>query len=256
MSQEQEKEILQLKNRFLDLAEKAYSQNIFTFTSFLGLNEQDIFWQVESKLQYAGHAFWGGTENADRKMIRFGNEQELGYSMDFPIVCIYIKPVAVKFADALTHRDFLGALMNLGIDRSTLGDIKVGEKEAYLFCNEGIAEFICENLVMIKHTHVTCQKTQHYKEILQEEPPKQVIAVASPRIDAVIAKVYHQSRSEGVDLFRTKKVIVDGRLCENNARLLKGGEVINARGFGKFKLWEIQGETKKGKVNILVAVYR
>ena len=117
-------ELQQQKNRFHDLAERSYARDLFTFTGFLGLGEQDAFWQEEPKLKYAGYTLYGGCENADRVMVRFGNAEKFGYDVPFPIVCIHIRPLASKFADELTHRDFLGALMNLGIDRSTLGDIK------------------------------------------------------------------------------------------------------------------------------------
>ena len=122
-----EKEIHQLRNRLHDLAEKTFNQGIFTFTGFLGLSEQDVFWQEEGRLSYAGYCLEGGYETADRVVVRFGNQEELGYETPFPIVCIHIEPLARKFADELSHRDFLGALMNLGIERSTVGDIKVGE---------------------------------------------------------------------------------------------------------------------------------
>ena len=125
MAQDNEKEIQQLKNRFHDLADKAYQQGIFTFTGFLGLSEQDIFWREEAALKYAGFCMSGGCEGSDRVVVRFGNAEELGYEIPFPIVCIHIEPLTVKFAEQLSHRDFLGALMNLGIERSTLGDIKI-----------------------------------------------------------------------------------------------------------------------------------
>ena len=156
MAQDNEKELQQSKNRFHDLADRSFSQGVFTFTGFLGLSEQDIFWKEEPNLKYAGYSLYGGCDGADRVVVRFGNSDELGYEVPFPIVCLHIKPLMQKFADELSHRDFLGALMNLGIDRSTVGDIKVGEKQAYLFCLDSIAEFICDNLEQIKHTHVKC----------------------------------------------------------------------------------------------------
>lgn len=253
---ENEKEMQQLKNRFRDLADKSFQQSMFTFTGFLGLNEQDVFWHMERELQYAGYTFCGGVENTDRKVIRFGQVKELGYEVPFPIVCVHIRPLIPKFADELGHRDFLGALMNLGIDRSTLGDIKVGEKEAYLFCLDTIAEFICQNLEQIRHTHVKCTIAESYEEIPQEEPIPQTIQVQSLRIDALIAKVYNKSRSECLELFRTGKVFVDGRLCENNSRMVKSGETINARGYGKFTMEGEPRETRKGKLGVEVAVYR
>ena len=256
MSQEKEKELQQLRNRFRDLADKSFNQNVFTFSGFLGLSEQDIFWKMEQELRYAGFLLFGGIENTDRKMLRFGNAEEFGYEVPFPIVCVHIKPLLAKFADKLSHRDFLGALMNLGIERDTIGDIKVGEKEAYLFCTETIADYICENLNKIKHTNVKCVKNADYTELPEEEPDRKLLQVASLRTDVVIAKVYNLSRESSLELFRAGKVFVNGRLCENNAKTLQDGDVVNARGFGKFVFVEAKGETKKGKINVEVAVYQ
>ena len=256
MTQENEKELQQLKNRFRDLADKSFSQSIYTFTGFLGLSELDTFHQMERELGYAGFVLNGGCEDADRKMVRFGEEGQLGYEMPFPIVCIHIRPMIAKFAEELSHRDFLGALMNLGIERSTIGDIKVGEKEAYLFCLESIAPFICENLEQIRHTHVKCTVTEDMAELPKEEPALVNILVQSLRIDAVIAKIYNMSREKSLDLFRAGRVYVDGRLCENNSRLLKPSETVNARGYGKFRIMGEPRETRKGKMAVEAAVYR
>lgn len=250
-----EKEIHQLRNRFHDLAEKSYNQGIFTFTGFLGLSEQDVFWQGEGRLSYAGYCLEGGYETADRVVLRFGNQEELGYETPFPIVCIHIEPLARKFADELSHRDFLGALMNLGIERSTVGDIKVGENQAYLFCLDSIAGFICENLSQVKHTHVKCSIVESPASLPGEEPVPRVVQVQSLRADAVLAKVYNLSREKSLELFRAGKVYVNGRLCENNSRQLKSGETVNARGYGKFVLTGEPRETRKGKLAAEVAVY-
>lgn len=251
-----EKEIRQLRNRFHELAEKSFKQGIFTFTGFLGLSEQDVFWQEAGSLSYAGYELAGGCEAADRVVARFGNPEELGYEMPFPIVCVHIQPLARKFADALSHRDFLGALMNLGIERGTIGDIKVGESQAYLFCLESIAGFVCENLSQVKHTQVKCSLTAGPEDIPREEPQSVDIQVQSFRADAVLARVYNLSREKSLELFRAGKVYVDGRLCENNSRQLKSGETVNARGFGKFVLTGEPRETRKGKLAARVAVYK
>lgn len=256
MQQNSEKEIQQLKNRFHDLADKSFQQGIFTFTGFLGLSEQSVFWSEESKLKYVGYSISGGCDAADRVMVRFGNPQELGYEISFPIVCIHISPLAQKFADELSHRDFLGALMNLGIERSTIGDIKVGEKQAYLFCLDSIADFICTNLGQVKHTHVKCAVTEDFERIPQEEPKSVSVQVQSLRADAVLAKVYNMSREKSLELFRAGKVYVNGRLCENNSHQIRSGEAINARGYGKFVLTGEPRETRKGKLSVDVAVYR
>ena len=84
MSVENEKEIQQLKNRIRELADKSYNQNQYTFTGFLGLAEQDALWQVEREVKFAGITLYGGREEAERKILRFGTEADLGYEQPFP----------------------------------------------------------------------------------------------------------------------------------------------------------------------------
>lgn len=253
---EQEREVQQLKNRFRDLADKSFSQGIYTFTGFLGLSEQSVFRQMEHELSYVGYVLFGGAQETDRKVVRFGSAEEFGYEVEFPIVCIHIRPLMAKFADVLSHRDFLGALMNLGIERSALGDIRVGDREAYLFCLETMAGFICENLTQVKHTHVKCMPVKEAGEVPEEEPEHVTVQAASMRADAVLAKVYNKSREACLELFRAQKVYVDGRLCENNSHRLKAGETVNVRGFGKFKVLGEPRETRKGRLSVEVSVYR
>ena len=255
-TEKNEKEIRQLQNHIKELANKSYAQNIYLFTDFLGLSEQDAFWQMESELPAHSYRLWGGRDNADRVMIRFGNPEEFGYEVEYPITCIHISPVNQKFADDLTHRDFLGALMNLGVERSTLGDIVVGDKQAYLFCVETMAEFLCQNLSQVKHTSVTCTIANEMQALKEEEPKRELLQVVSPRVDALIAKTYKMPREDSLELFRTGKVFVNGRCCENNARMVKPGETVNARGYGKFTYLGEKSETKKGKLNVEVAVFR
>lgn len=256
MQEYQEKEARQFQNHLKDLANKSYAQNIYLFSDFMGLYEQDLFHQMAGELPEKSYRIWGGKEHADRCMVRFGNPEEFGYEADFPIACIHVVPLNQKFAEELSHRDFLGALMNLGIERSTLGDIIVGEKQAYLFCLESMAEFICQHLTQVKHTAVKCSMTEELAEVPTEEPKAELLQVASSRADAVIAKVYRISREESLELFRAGKIFVDGKLCENNARSLKENETVNARGYGKFIYRGEKGETRKGKTNVEVAVFR
>lgn len=250
------KEIQQLKSRFKDLADRSYRQNVYCFSGFLGLSEQDLFWTMERELHYCRYSLWGGYEGAERKMVRFGSPEELGYEEEYPIVCVHIMPVLAKFADALSHRDFLGALMNLGIERSTLGDIRVGEKEAYLYCLSGMADYICEHLDQVKHTSVKCSVVTEMADVPQEEPQELEVQLPSLRIDVCLAKVYHQSREEILECFRSGRVYVDGRLCENNSRQLKGGETVNLRGQGKFIFTGELRETRKGKLSAKIQIYR
>lgn len=244
-----------VRKRFRDLADKAYNSNTYTFTSFLGLAEISCFYELERELSHVPVTVFGGNESCERVMLRFGSEELFGYIEDFPITCLKIKPLMQKFADDLSHRDFLGALMNLGIERSVLGDIIIKDNEGYLFCTEAIAPYIMENLSRVKHTPVFCEKAKEIPGEREEDLEKMTVQVSSERIDAVSAKVYRLSRSESIEYFRQKKVFVNGRLCENNSYLLKEKDIITLRGLGKFIYTGRAGLSRKGKINAEVLKY-
>lgn len=245
-----------MQKRLKELADKSYRQNIFTFSSFLGLAELDVYYRMEKELLFAHPALFGGDEQAERKLVRFGSLEEFGYEEAYPISCIHVKPLLAKFADDFSHRDFLGALMHLGIERNCIGDIRVGSREGYLYCLSSMAPFICENLVQIKHTHVHCQVVGQIPGIEGEESESREIQVSSLRMDGCLSKIYNISRTESLALFQNARVYVDGRLVENNSRTLKDGEVVNVRGYGKFVFDGVKYETKKGKLCIGVELFR
>lgn len=244
-----------LKKRLLELADRAYERNQYTFSGFLSPGEVNAFYEIEGQIAYINYELSGGVEQAERVMIRFGSEGMFGYLEEFPIVCLIVEPLMKKFSEPLTHRDFLGALMNLGIERNTLGDIVVKGAKAYLFCMDSMADFIMENLTKIKHTHVRCIQSREIPEEVKPELKEETVLVSSERLDGVIAKTYNLSRSQVVEIFRGKRVFVDGRLCENNSRVPKSQETVSVRGLGKFLYVGREYETKKGKSAVKICRY-
>lgn len=233
------------KRRFEDLASKSYKGNHYTFTSFLTEAELSEFYEIKH-LSPSDYTIYGGTENADRVMIRFGNPDDFGYTEDFPVSCVKIEPISKKFAEELTHRDFLGCLMNLGIKRSEIGDIIVEEKAAYVFCTDKMAPYICSEITRVRHTVVSCSITEQLPEGRNADTTELDIQAASERIDGVISKVYHISRSGCSELFREKKVFVNGKCTENSSYILRDNDKVSVRGFGKFIFTGITGTTRKG----------
>ncbi len=233
------------KKRFEDLAEQSYKGNHYTFTPFLTEAELSEFYEIRH-LSPSDYTISGGRENADRVMIRFGNPDDFGYTEDFPIKCILIEPLSKKFAEALTHRDFLGCLMNLGIKRSEIGDIVVDEKSAYVFCTEKMAGYICSEITRVRHTVVSCTVTDSLPESDSDKHEEIEVQVSSERIDGVISKVFRISRSVCSELFREKRIFVGGRCCENSSYMLKEDDRISVRGYGKFIFRCISGTTRKG----------
>lgn len=250
-----EKELEQCKKRFLELAEKCYLQNVYCFTGFLGMAEQDVFYSIQREISHVPVTAFGGNEGCERQMLRFGSMEQLGYEEVFPIVCLEIRPRMEKFAQELTHRDFLGACMNLGIERSTIGDILCRGKSAYLYCTEKIAPYIVENLHRIRHTEVLTEAFSGELKALAPKKEERICQVSSERLDAVIAKTYNLSREKSLLLFREKKIFVNGRIQENNSAAPKPGDIVSVRGYGKFCYLGIESVTRKGKYSVRVAVY-
>ena len=248
-----EKDMQQLKNRLIELAGKAYSRNIYTYTPFLGLAEQQAYYAVEREVSYAGVRMEGGAPQCERKIIRFGDP---GYEEAFPIVRLEIRPKTPKFAENLTHRDFLGAVMNLGIERDVVGDIFLpDEKSALLFCHENIADYIVENLDRVRHTNVVCMRAEGEIAVQSAEPERISVTVASPRADGVISKVYNLSREESRELFNNGRVFINGIQTQNLSCQLKEEDAVTVRGFGKFIYYGQTGVSKKGKDRVEVGIF-
>ena len=243
---ETERELQLLANRFQDLADRSFRQNMFTFTGFLSLAEQDVLHRAAAKAGVRPSLF-GGAEYAERQMARFGDPQELGYEEPFPIVCLCVEPLMEKFAEDFSHRDFLGAVLNTGIDRSAVGDIFPEEKRAYLFCTDAIAPWLEENLTRVRHTRVRCRRVADVKDLSGPVLFYPEEHVASPRCDGVVAGVWNLSRSKSLELFRQKKVFVNGRQMENNSCQLKEGDRVSVRGYGKFFFRGEKHLSRKGK---------
>lgn len=247
-----EKDFSFKKGRFLDLAERSYRDGIYTFTDFLGLMEQEVFFASQKEFSHVKSTLFGGTKDCERVMVRFGEEESLGYEVDFPISCVFVKHRMAKFSEKLSHRDFLGALMNLGIERDLLGDIIVKEEGAYIFCKDSIAEFITENLTKIRHTYVVAKIYEGNTVELSNDSTELIIQVASERLDAIIAKTYKLSREASLELFKSGKVFLNGRQMTSNASRPKDGDIISVRGYGRIKYIGGVKTTKKG--NLMVKI--
>lgn len=254
---EAEREQQLLEKRLEDLAEKTYRQNVYAFTGFLSMADMSVFYEVKSRFNHVGYSVFGEEFGCERQIIRFGTEQFLGYTEPFPIALLMLSPLIQKFADKLGHRDFLGAIMNLGIERSTIGDIFIKDNVGYVFCLNSIAEYLIQNLDKIKHTNIKIQRIsmEEAEKFTKPELVTSSVTAASERIDGIVSKLYNLSRTQSIELFREGRVFVNGRLCENNSCFLKKDDVITVRGFGKFIYQGVQRETKKGKLSIEVLRY-
>ncbi len=242
-----------LAKRFIDLSRQAQQKNIVLFSNFLNLNEQNIFEQGISEL-YCSYEMSGGFKNSERQMIAFLPDA-LCYTWEYPISCLKITPLNCRFADELTHRDVLGSLMNLGIERNMLGDILLDDDTIYVFCQEKIADYIEEELTRIKHTSVKPERTIPSEINIVPKTESLEGIITSNRLDSVIACICKISRSQANEWIRGGKVFINSRVICNTTYECKSSEVISVRSVGRFLFLGTYGETRKGRLKIQYEKY-
>ena len=244
-----------LKRRFVELARRSDHSGIFTFTDFLGLAEQAAFAEVSREIFGIAYTKFGGAEGAERVMIRFGSEDDLGYSQPYPISLIKCAPLSQKYAERLTHRDFLGAIMNLGIERDTLGDIVIIDNVGYIFVLEDMASYISDSLTKVRRTDVKSEVTTTLPEGELYRTERRNIQANGERLDALVAKVFSLSREEAQSLFKKRLVFADGKQIDSTSYIPRENEKISVRGHGRFIYVGPKSLTRKGKMNIEVELY-
>lgn len=235
------------EKRFNELYNRAYTRSYKVFSEFLNLEEQSILANA-----YLPYTAYGGYDMAERIIAAFGDNIE---KSDFPIKCLIIAPVMQKFADKLTHRDFLGALMNLGIKRELLGDIIIADNCGYLFCLEQISKYIKDNLNQIKHTNVTVTETDALPDNIIKAPEPGELVISSRRLDVLVSAVYKLSRNETAGLFSAGKIFVNSKSSSNASYQIKENDIVSVRGFGRFTFLQQLRKTKKDRIAVEVIIY-
>lgn len=175
-------------------------------------------------------------------------EEEIG--------CFRIEPRAAKFAEALSHRDFLGALMGLGIKREMLGDLAVTENCAQLAALSTVREVLLRELTEVKHTKVRVSEIARDELSAVRRTEIRSINAASLRADVLIAAVWRLSRTQAKESFARGEVFRNGIEMENPSAELKAEDFVSLRGKGKFKLCGTDARvTKSGRLYIDIAYY-
>ena len=242
------------KKRLIGLSKQADRKGIVTFSTFLNLNEQNIYHTIQKEL-FTQVKLFGGYDGAERQMIAFIPDA-LCYEWEFPIICIEAHPQYPKYAEKLTHRDVLGALMHLGIDRGKIGDIICQSDVYYIFCEEMIHTFIMENLRQIRHTTMKLSVMIPGADFSIEPTfREQTDMIASNRIDCIIAKAYHFSRSEAATYLMSEKVFINGKCITNCNQSCESGSIVSVRGKGRFVFETNHALSKKGKLRVRFLMY-
>lgn len=256
-----EKDIL--ISHILDLQEKAASESYITYSNFLSTEELSSIIKCKMSNKYVNTFYFGGYTEAERKIAIFvpsfyqADENSLTdiLSMNDYTPIKLIRLHKDRFS-SLTHRDYLGALMGLGIKREMIGDIIVNDSGCDVFCMNSVSNYICENLKQAGRGQVVAEKLSVFDiNIESAKTETYFISVASLRLDCMTAAIFRLSRSSAVNAINQGLVYVNGEQIFKNDFILCESDKLVFRGKGKTVIDEITGSSKKGRIHINIKKY-
>ncbi len=239
--------------RLVDLAEQALRSQKFRLTAFLDPYGQEIAETVAANYDALTVRFDGGYPGAERQRVVFLH-RDFGGAPSFEIAVV--KAVWNDEFCRLSHRDVLGALMGLGIERETLGDFLLTAGCVRILADKRMAEFLLSNCTQIGGAAVQMEPGTLDSIAPREERCKEISAtVASLRIDAVAAAGFGISRSRAASDIEADKLKLNWQPVKNAAQAVKAGDILSMRGRGRVEVAEVRGKTKKGRTGIFLKRY-
>ena len=229
-------------------------KNIPANTCFLSPRELEMTRYLFGTL--AGLRGFGGYPEAERQMLvylpEYLQEEDL-FSEEGPLVCLR----ATFFeGDSPSHRDFLGALMGAGIGRETVGDICVGKGSCDFFVTAEIAPYLLQNFTGAGRTKVRLERIGLTEVCVPEPEVKQIRdTLASLRLDSIISAGFRVGRSQAAQYVTSGRAAIDGLPCEKPDKAVEAGAKISVRGLGKLRLRSVNGQTKKGRISVVIDRY-
>ncbi|WP_017727225.1 YlmH family RNA-binding protein [Halalkalibacterium ligniniphilum] len=218
-------------------------------SDFLDPREQEIVQSVIGEDENVHLSLWGGHSESERKRACLFPPYVEPAESDFGLTLFQLEYPS-KFVK-VEHRDVLGALMNLGVKREKFGDIMIDEEIVQLVVASEIADYVEWNLDTVGRAKVKLMKQPFHTIIRSKEHwEEQTSTVSSLRLDAVMSEVYRLSRSKATLAIERGLVKVNWKLIEHSSFLLKEGDHLSVRGYGRSKLLAIEGITKKDKLRI------
>ena len=253
-------EFLNDDERFLsahisDLAEISRRTGVPRFSRFLNEREMMIAKRAARAVN-ADPIFYGGYDGASRMVCGFfagTYAEELPTDSRYDLFSVQAVTFSFRNCDKLSHRDFMGAILNTGLERSVLGDILAAEDHAVVFCLDTAVQLLLD-LTKIGRVGVKSERGIT-KEIPKAKFETLDRTVSSLRLDRLVGACANLSGDRSASLIKSGQVSADFSVCLNVSGTIKENTVISIRGYGRFRIAKIVGETKKGKIHIIIEKY-
>ena len=236
----------------LDKANAAQNKNTPAFTKFLSPAQQVIACQMLDHIK-AEYTVFGGRKGAERAVLCFlpdWLDEDFLQSEDSPVAAI---KAAFKSDRELTHRDFLGSLMGLGLQREAVGDIYVYEDCCYFVLIRDIVPFVMQNLTSAGRASLSLTMTELSALPEKEERfESRKDSVMSMRLDGVVSAAFNVSRDTAAEMIKAGRVSLDHLECLKGDKTVHSGSIISVRGLGKVKIEQTGTLSRRGRMGIEV----
>ncbi|MDO5041143.1 MAG: YlmH/Sll1252 family protein [Peptoniphilus sp.] len=228
-----------IAKRLIDKIEIVIKNHTITSTDFLDPYEVRISESILNKFDTISYKIDGGYVNCERAVIYIYPSYLHEIKADDVALLSY------KNDNNYTHRNILGSLMGLGIERNKIGDIVIGDDYFFVFIKKELYDFVRINMEKISRYNAHWVD-EEFREISREYIEKKV-TVSSLRLDVVISQAINVSRSTSNDIIQSKAVKVNFKVEDKNSLPLNPGDIISIKKFGRIYFDEIIGKSKKDK---------
>lgn len=236
--------------KLVDFAGQALKNHKYKLSGFLSPFEQEMAGTIANSLGDLKVEFEGGYIGAERRRAAFCHEDFAG-TPAFEISAIKAEWNG-EFA-RLSHRDVLGSILGLGVDRECVGDIIATKDFARIIVDKKMADYFAANLIQIGNVSVKTELDELENIAPKEERIKEIRAtVASLRADSIAAAGFGMSRSKAAAEISAEKIKLNWQTVKNSSQSIKAGDILSMRGRGRLEVAEITGQTKKGRIGVLL----
>ncbi|SNR91134.1 RNA-binding protein YlmH, contains S4-like domain [Anaerovirgula multivorans] len=235
--------------KILDKVEAVIKNHDIKITDFLNPYELKAATDILNAFQEIRWIETGGYEEAERKILIIFQDYMSIESIPIPLIVLEVAS-ASQF-NTLNHRDYLGALLSLGIKREKVGDIIVSEKICHIVLQEDLKDYVIFQLNQVKNVSVSTKEVEFEEIKLLADNYKEISgSVASLRLDSIVSLGFRIPRSEAQTLVSKEKVYINWGVASKNFHEIDVGDVISVRGKGRVIVDDIQGKTKSGRIHI------
>ena len=243
----------ELAARLIDLADGASKGRPYEVSEFVSPGGLAIAETIQAHVPSLTVQSFGGYDGAERVRIAFIRD---GYDgpVDYGITACRVS--WDERYRLLGHRDVLGSLMSLGISRERFGDIIMGEAGAIVLVDTPLVNYLKQNFDKIAMVPISVDEASLSDIVPREEKVKEIkTTVASLRLDAIASSGFGISRTKAAEAINGDRVQVNWQPAKGPSQAVAEGDVISLRGRGRMEIAQITGQSRKGRIGVLLKRY-